>query len=51
MNKSERIFERGIYKYQIKFTNGESHEFDLRGKYPTVSFKEKLEEYWNAYVD
>lgn len=38
-----------LYKYQIKFIDGTFHEFDLRGSYPTIGFKEIIEEYWLHY--
>lgn len=38
-----------LYKYQIKFTDGTAHEFDLRGTYPTKEFKKKVEEFWLFY--
>lgn len=38
-----------LYKYQIKFTDGTAHEFDLRGTYPTKEFKVKVEEFWLFY--
>lgn len=44
-DKNIKIF----YKYQVKFTDGTSHEFDLRGKYPTEKFKERIESYWLFY--
>lgn len=38
-----------LYKYQIKFTDGTVHDFDLRGKYPTKKFKDTIEDYWMFY--
>ncbi|EFQ71969.1 hypothetical protein HMPREF9510_00183 [Enterococcus faecalis TX0470] len=38
-----------IYNYQMKFSDGDRHTFDLRGNYPTIAFKEKIEEFWFKY--
>lgn len=38
-----------IYNYQIKFSDDDRHTFDLRGNYPTIAFKEKIEEFWFKY--
>ncbi|HHX1795443.1 hypothetical protein NNC34_09045 [Enterococcus faecalis] len=38
-----------IYNYQIKFSDDDRHTFDLRGNYPTIEFKEKIEEFWFKY--
>lgn len=38
-----------LYKYQIKFTDGSTHTFDLRGTYATEDFKKKVEEFWFYY--
>lgn len=39
-----------IYYYQIIFTDGTRHTFDLRGTYPTKEFKLKIEEFWMEYI-
>lgn len=38
-----------LYKYQIQFTDGTVHEFDLRGSFPTKEFKDKVDEFWLYY--
>ncbi|WP_438709792.1 hypothetical protein [Enterococcus sp. AZ112] len=38
-----------IYNYQIKFSDGDRYTFDLRGNYPAIAFKEKIEEFWFKY--
>ena len=42
------IIETGINetKYIRKY---DRHTFDLRGNYPTIAFKEKIEEFWFKY--
>lgn len=45
-----RQTEREVtYNYQIKFSDDDRHTFDLRGNYPTIAFKEKIEEFWFKY--
>ncbi|MGG5371197.1 hypothetical protein IGI67_002866 [Enterococcus sp. AZ196] len=43
--------EKLVYKYQIKFTNGEVYNFDLRGSLPTKEFKEKIEAFYLRYSE
>ncbi|WP_206857180.1 hypothetical protein [Candidatus Enterococcus mangumiae] len=47
--KQEDTENKVLYKYEIKFTDGTTHEFDLRGKYPTKEFKGVIERYWLFY--
>lgn len=39
-----------VYNYQIKFSDDLPHTFDLRGKYPTKDFNQKVEEFWLNYI-
>lgn len=43
--KSEKL----IYKYQIRFTDGDTYNFDLRGTIATTQLKEKIEEFYLKY--
>lgn len=48
--KQESSKNKILYEYQIKFSDGSSHTFDLRGSYPTKEFNSKVEEYWLKYI-
>lgn len=41
--------EKLIYKYQIKFTDGDIYDFDLRGTIAVTQLKEKVEEFYLKY--
>ncbi|WP_265458701.1 hypothetical protein [Enterococcus sp. HY326] len=43
--------EKLLYKYQIKFTDGDVYDFDLRGTIPTKEFKDKIEEFYLKYSE
>ncbi|EOL41775.1 hypothetical protein RV11_GL002697 [Enterococcus phoeniculicola] len=48
--KQESKKVKVLYKYQVKFSDGTCHTFDLRGSYPTKEFLSKIEEYWLKYM-
>lgn len=43
--------EKLLYKYQIKFTDGDVYDFDLRGTIPTKEFEDKIEEFYLRYSE
>ena len=48
--KQESKKSNSVYNYQIKFSDDLPHTFDLRGKYPTNEFNQKVEEFWLNYI-
>ena len=48
--KQESKKSNSVYNYQIKFSDDLPHTFDLRGKYPTKEFNQKVEEFWLNYI-
>jgi hypothetical protein len=43
--------EKLSYKNQIKFTDGDVYNFDLRGTISTKEFQEKIEDFYLKYCD